>query len=157
MSSLPCTTAANAAVLRSYVTNYTNHTNQLKVNGSVFVSTFSGESCTFGASSVNQGWINTIKTNLTSTYFMPSFFVDPATFKNYPVMDGAFNVSSCRCRVFPRIQNWLTNVRNQWNSGWPMGNYDINFSSDQTYLNNLGNKSYMAAVSPWFFTVSKYI
>ncbi|TCD60933.1 hypothetical protein EIP91_009286 [Steccherinum ochraceum] len=131
MSTIPCTTAANSALLRSYVTNYTSHPNQLKYNNASFVSTFAGEGCKFGASTVNQGWINTLKTNLTPTYFVPSFFVDPATFSSqYSVQDGAFN----------------------WNSGWPMGNYDINFSSDQLYINNLASKTYMGAVSPWFFT-----
>ncbi|THH26891.1 hypothetical protein EUX98_g7296 [Antrodiella citrinella] len=130
MTSLPCSNASSATVLRNYVTTYVNHPNQLKVNGSVFVSTFSGESCKFGAASVDQGWTNTLKTNLTPTYFVPAFFIDPATFGQYTVLNGAFN----------------------WNSGWPLGNYDTNFTTDQTYLNGLGNRSYMAAVSPWFFT-----
>ena len=95
MTSLPCTSAGNSALLRNYVTTYANHPNQLKINGAVLVSTFAGESCTFGASTVNQGWINTLKTNLVPTYFVPSFFVDPATFSTYSVIDGAFNVS-CR-------------------------------------------------------------
>ena len=34
-----------------------------------------------------------------------------------------------------------------------MGNYDVNFESDNHYLNNLGGRTFMAAVSPWFFTV----
>lgn len=34
-----------------------------------------------------------------------------------------------------------------------MGDYDINFDPDQSYISNLGGRSYMAAVSPWFFTV----
>lgn len=35
-----------------------------------------------------------------------------------------------------------------------MGDYDINFDSDNDYIRNLPGRSYMAAVSPWFFTVS---
>ncbi|KAH9945573.1 glycoside hydrolase family 71 protein [Amylocystis lapponica] len=130
MTSLPCSSASNIAAVQGFVKNYSSHSNQLLYNGKVFLSTFSGESCTFGASSVNQGWINAVKTNVPAVYFMPSFFVNPTTFSTYTVQDGSFN----------------------WNSGWPMGNYDINFSSDTTYLSSLGNKSYMAAVSPWFFT-----
>lgn len=34
-----------------------------------------------------------------------------------------------------------------------MGNDDINFGGDQSWINNLGGRSYMAGVSPWFFTV----
>src|ERR1700761_2938509 len=33
-----------------------------------------------------------------------------------------------------------------------MGDYDIDFSSDEAWIKNLGNRSYMASVSPWFFT-----
>ncbi|KAK7689418.1 hypothetical protein QCA50_007210 [Cerrena zonata] len=130
MTSLPCASTNDAATIRNYVNSYAAHPNQLQYNNSAFISTFAGESCTFGAASVDQGWTNTVKKNLNSTYFVPSFFVDPATFSKYTVMDGAFN----------------------WNSGWPVGNTSITFQSDQTYLANLQNRTYMAGVSPWFFT-----
>jgi glucan endo-1,3-alpha-glucosidase len=42
----------------------------------------------------------------------------------------------------------------QWNAAWPMGDYDISFEPDNSYISNLGGRSYMASVSPWFFTVS---
>ncbi|EKM53184.1 glycoside hydrolase family 71 protein [Phanerochaete carnosa HHB-10118-sp] len=129
MTSFPCAATTNVPIIRQYIQNYTAHTNQLLYNGKVFVSTFAGQDCTFGTSSVNQGWTNTVKNGL-NTYFVPSFFVDPATFKNYSVLDGAFG----------------------WNSGWPMGDYNITFDQDQSYISNLGNRSYMAAASPWFFT-----
>lgn len=34
-----------------------------------------------------------------------------------------------------------------------MGGSDLDFSSDQGYIANLGGRIYMAPVSPWFFTV----
>ena len=34
-----------------------------------------------------------------------------------------------------------------------MGNYNVTFAPDQSYISNLQNKTYMGAVSPWFFTV----
>lgn len=106
MTSLPCASANDAVTIRNYTTSYASHPNQLKYNGSVFVSTFAGESCTFGAGNVNQGWTNTLKKNLTSTYFMPSFFVDPATFPDLTVMDGAFNVSDyCVSYLFFETHN----------------------------------------------------
>ena len=38
-----------------------------------------------------------------------------------------------------------------------MGSSDISFSTDQTYISNLhGNQTYMAPVSPWFFTVRSH-
>ena len=96
----PCAGPSDAAALREYITTYASHPAQLRYNGKVFASTFAGESCTFGQSSVVEGW----KTQFTQhpelmdggeskVFFMPSFFVDPATFGTYDgVMDGALNV-----------------------------------------------------------------
>ena len=97
MTSLPCAASNDSSVIRNYITSYATHPNQFIYNNSVFVSTFAGESCTFGTGNTNQGWLNTVKNNLTKTYFVPSFFVDPATFPNYSVIDGAFNVSLFTC------------------------------------------------------------
>ena len=33
-----------------------------------------------------------------------------------------------------------------------MGDYKTSLSLDSIYISNLGNRSYMAGVSPWFFT-----
>lgn len=82
----------------------------MKVNGAVFASTFSGETCTFGQDSVPDGWRSqfTQHSDLTgqnAVYFVPSFFIDPSTFNQYDgVMDGDFNVSSSAGR---NISFWL--------------------------------------------------
>ncbi|KAJ6582853.1 glycoside hydrolase family 71 protein [Mycena sp. CBHHK59/15] len=133
MGSLSCASSGDATILRSYITTYKDHPNQLLYNNRILVSTFAGESCRFGARTLNDGWNNAVKIGLPAVYFVPAFFMDPATFPNLTVMDGAFN----------------------WNSGWPTGNSDINFDSDSTYLSKLGSRSYMAGVSPWFFTASR--
>ncbi|KIJ64430.1 glycoside hydrolase family 71 protein [Hydnomerulius pinastri MD-312] len=158
MSVLPCTTAADAETLQGYITTYATHPNQFLYGGHVFASTFSGESCTFGQSSVAQGWQTQFIDQLTgvnTVYFVPSFFVDPTTFSTYDgVLDGMFN----------------------WNSGWPievtaafvssLGGLSSASSSlatlvgatttDEQYISGLGSttgpQSYMAAISPWFFT-----
>lgn len=39
-----------------------------------------------------------------------------------------------------------------WNSAWPMGNYEISTSVDWHYINQMAGKEYMAAISPFFFT-----
>ncbi|GBE84927.1 glycoside hydrolase family 71 protein [Sparassis latifolia] len=171
MSSLPCSSPDDAQALRNYITSYATNPNQLTINGQVFASTFSGETCTFGQGSVPQGWSSQFTSQLTgqnSVMFVPSFFVDPSTFSQYDgVMDGYFN----------------------WNGGWPielttnsvqstlgsaapalggLGTFSsaveqtLNqstgiFSTDAPYLNGLNSissssKTYIAAVSPWFFT-----
>ena len=37
-----------------------------------------------------------------------------------------------------------------------MDDNDITFNSDNEYISNLGGKTYLGAVSPWFFTVSSH-
>ncbi|KAI0746462.1 glycoside hydrolase family 71 protein [Daedaleopsis nitida] len=141
MSSFPCSAASDAAALQKYIGTYANHTSTFKYappsgrsevgQARMLVSTFAGEGCRFGKGSLNDAWASAVKaTGLPAVWFIPSFFVDPATFPSLPVIDGAFH----------------------WNSAWPMGNYNISFAPDQSYISNLGNQSYMAGVSPWFFT-----
>ncbi|KAI0073437.1 hypothetical protein K474DRAFT_1603338 [Panus rudis PR-1116 ss-1] len=130
MSSFPCQNPGDAAIIRQFINGYNGHPAQLVVDGRMVVSTFSGEGCMFGTGNVNQGWENTVKSGLPATYFIPAFFMNPDQFGNYPVADGMFN----------------------WNAAWPQGDFDIDFSVDQQWLNNLGGRGYMAGVSPWFFT-----
>ncbi|KAF9483528.1 glycoside hydrolase family 71 protein [Pholiota conissans] len=102
MSSLPCATTEDGQKIRDLVNAYVSHPNQLQYESRAFVSTFAGESCQFGQGSVLDGW----KSQFTQhpdlqgkIYFVPAFFIDPATFKDFSdVMDGDFN----------------------WNSGWPI-------------------------------------
>ncbi|EIW56052.1 glycoside hydrolase family 71 protein [Trametes versicolor FP-101664 SS1] len=132
MSSLPCSAAGDVQPLQTYIKTYANNTSQMTYNGRMLVSTFAGESCTFNSSSLNGAWVNALKpanSSLPAVWFVPSFFVDPQTFKNLTVIDGMFH----------------------WNSAWPMGNNNITFAPDASYIANLGNRTYMAAASPWFF------
>lgn len=170
MSVLPCTTAANAAALRNYITTYANHPNQLKYNGGVFASTFAGESCTFGQSSVALGWqtqfVQMLNGNNT-VYFVPSFFIDPATFKNYNnSFNGQFNwnsgwpISLTTSVANSQLSSAGTSLNNLSTAGQNiLKGYIGSTSTDTNYVNNLKampsngkSRAYMAAVSPWFFT-----
>ncbi|KAJ7471197.1 glycoside hydrolase family 71 protein [Mycena galericulata] len=130
MGSLPCASLQDAPPLRNYIQTYRNHPNQFMYNGKPLVSTFAGESCRFGSGNLNDGWNNALKSGQPPIHFIPSFFVDSASFPGLTVIDGAFH----------------------WNSAWPQGNYDINFTPDMSYISKLGGRSYMAGISPWFFT-----
>jgi glucan endo-1,3-alpha-glucosidase len=92
MTSFPCSSASDVTTLRDYIYKYRFHSNSLLYNGRVVVSTFAGEYCFFGTSSLNDGWRSVVKKDF-QTYFIPSFFVDPSEFSTLDFIDGAFNVT----------------------------------------------------------------
>lgn len=90
---LSCSSASDASNLANWVNSMSSNSAQFTYNGKAFLSTFAGESCTFGAGSVEQGWQN-FKNQLNNVFFVPSFFIDPSTFSSYSsVIDGMFSVS----------------------------------------------------------------
>lgn len=93
MTSFPCQGAGDVNVIRQYVHDYNGHPSQLQIDGKMFVTTFAGESCTFGTGDVNQGWLNAVKNDSPATHFVPAFFVDPGAVGGYSVLDGIFSVS----------------------------------------------------------------
>ncbi|TFY60494.1 hypothetical protein EVJ58_g5116 [Rhodofomes roseus] len=170
MSSFPCTTADDASILRDYVTNYASHPNQLLWNGKVFISTFSGSDCTFGQSSAAAGWQSEFINQLTGSnavHFVPSFFVDPSTFTTFNgVMNGDFNWNGGWPidLTYASAQSELgSNAGDLDDATFPSsvegtltGNIGV-FATDSQYINGLNSvsgsdKTYIAAVTPWFFT-----
>ncbi|EAU91889.2 hypothetical protein CC1G_04656 [Coprinopsis cinerea okayama7 len=145
MSSIPGNSAHDINLVKSYY--YAPHARSRHMmkhprTGGVIVSTFAGENCTWGQGSMEAGW-DFFKRELSSiapVYFIPSFFVNPARYHGIKAMDGAFN----------------------WNGGWPLqltpstARQEIvnpKLDSDLIHLQNLtGGRTFMAAVSPWFFT-----
>lgn len=133
VSSLGCSTAANAQSMADLIGTYASSSAQAKYNGKVIVSTFAGENCQFGQGSLNAGWtyFRSLLTNKgLSVYIVPAIFSDPTQFSGMSWMDGEFN----------------------WNSGWPTAGSPLDTSSDTYYQSQLGSKGYMPAVSPCFFT-----
>ncbi|KIY51042.1 glycoside hydrolase family 71 protein [Fistulina hepatica ATCC 64428] len=130
MAVLPCNSPGDANTLRNYISKYGSHPNYLLHGRYPLVSTFAGEYCRFGQGSLNEAWQYAIKNGVRPNIFVPAFFTKASDLSSLPVMDGYFS----------------------WNSGWPMGNYDIDFNSDSNFIRNLDGRLYMAPVSPWFFT-----
>ena len=62
-SSLPCASTGDATTIRNYITSYAAHPNQLQYGGKALLSTFAGENCRFGQSSLNAGWLYAIKSS----------------------------------------------------------------------------------------------
>jgi len=133
MTSLGCWSQADANNLVSYTSQFAKSEAQAHHNGKVLVSTFSGSDCNFGVGG-SQGWqsqyVDVLKNQGVNIFFVPSIFSDVSTFSSNTWMDGELN----------------------WNSAWPVGDNSISTNTDERYMNALGGKEYMAAVSPYFFT-----
>ncbi|CCA70334.1 related to glycoside hydrolase family 71 protein-Laccaria bicolor [Serendipita indica DSM 11827] len=124
MSSLPCASAADIKALQ----NWTH-----------LFRTFAGEGCTYGGN--YQSTWSAFKNGL-NVHFAPALFIDIANYQSLSWLDGAFS----------------------WNNGWPIQLTDSSSTSDiqqavgnlnksdQSWLQALGTKSYIAPLSPWFFT-----
>jgi len=138
----------DAAIVKEYISTFGVHSAQLVLppstnggRGRVLVSTFAGEDCQFGMGNPNDGWKSvlqdaTLVANLNAmgreVAFVPGWFarVENRQTEFAGTVQGDFN----------------------WNGGWPMGDFDVNWDSDANRLNFNPGPLYMAAVSPWFFT-----
>ncbi|PPR06865.1 hypothetical protein CVT26_003989 [Gymnopilus dilepis] len=144
MTSIPGNSADNVQFFRHYLsaTYQSPRTFRHPRTNGVVISTFSGENCTFGQGSMEKGWafLKNELNKIVPICFIPAFFINPSRYSNISAMDGAFN----------------------WNGSWPI-HLDpgmpraqiVNavLDSDTSYIENLKNgQSFMAAVSPWFFT-----
>ncbi|WVQ85464.1 hypothetical protein IAT38_007629 [Cryptococcus sp. DSM 104549] len=127
MTSLACSSSSDAANLVSIVKQFSSETAQATHDGKVLVSTFAGSDCGINWQT---DFVDALTADGVSIFFVPSIFSDVSTFSSNTWMDGELN----------------------WNSGWPMAGDDLTTASDTTYIAALGDKEYMAAVSPFFYT-----
>ena len=88
---------SDAATLIKYVKQYHTHPNSFIYQDRYFVSTFAGESQTFGQATLNDGWQTQFKDPSSAAginvYFMPSWTAlgPDQIFENNPVVDGMFS------------------------------------------------------------------
>ncbi|KAF9540311.1 glycoside hydrolase family 71 protein [Agrocybe pediades] len=142
--SIPGGSAGDVQLFRDYLSATSKSARMFRhprTNG-VVVSTFSGENSNFGQGNLENGWqyLKNELNKIVPVYFIPSFFISPARYRSIPAMDGAFN----------------------WNGGWPLQLnpwtersqvVNAKLDSDYSHLENLTDgRTFMAAVSPWFFT-----
>ncbi|KAF8150452.1 glycoside hydrolase family 71 protein [Mycena galopus ATCC 62051] len=142
MSSIPAGSESDVELLCSYLTAFGKHPKMFRYRGKVLVSSFAGQTATFGQNGdLDKAWsfAKNAMQNIVPIYFIPAFFVDPARYPEISALDGVFN----------------------WNGGWPLHltpnhpRYEIEspaLDTDKHHLTNLGGRTFMAAVSPWFFT-----
>ncbi|KAI0352048.1 glycoside hydrolase family 71 protein [Trametes cingulata] len=141
MSSIPGTTREDVQLLRDYVAAFAHHPRQLRYHGKVLVSTFAGQDSLFGHETLHEAW-DFVKRELEEVapvHLIPSFFIDPRRYPTISAMDGYFN----------------------WNGGWPIHltakspREEVvcaKLDTDRHHIHHLGGRTFMAAVSPWFFT-----
>ncbi|KAJ3936742.1 MAG: glycoside hydrolase [Lentinula lateritia] len=143
MSSLPSSTTKDIRYMCEYLERFSKSERMFHYGHGLFVSTFAGEQSLFGQPTLDRAW-SFAKERLTSAaqspiHYVPSLFIDPALYSSMESLDGAFN----------------------WNGSWPI---QLNSSSsrqemecssldsDNYHLQNLNGRTFMSAVSPWFFT-----
>ncbi|KAJ4483776.1 glycoside hydrolase family 71 protein [Lentinula aciculospora] len=143
MSSLPSTSMEDVQILCSYIEKFGKSERMLRYGDGLFVSTFAGEQSLFGQPTLSDAW-SFVKERLTSTvqtpiHYVPSLFIDPALYSSMKFLDGAFN----------------------WNGSWPIhlnsrsSRHEIEcatLDTDDEHIRNLDGRTFMSAVSPWFFT-----
>jgi glucan endo-1,3-alpha-glucosidase len=61
VTSLSCSSPADAASFRTFINRYANSPAQLYFYGRPLVSAFSGENCYFGQGSVDAGWSSVVR------------------------------------------------------------------------------------------------
>lgn len=165
---MPCSSPEHAGALRDYITRYADHPNQLKYNGNVFASSFAGDTCSFGSDSPVDGWKTQFIDQLTGNnkvHFVPAFFCDPTNFKNFDnVIDGVYNWNSAwpveltTDKATSLLQPLGGTLTDAGSLDSPVLNDLVgSIQPDTVYLTGLSGmqdpaNTYMASVSPWFFT-----
>ncbi|AEO61225.1 glycoside hydrolase family 71 protein [Thermothelomyces thermophilus ATCC 42464] len=116
----------NAAAVGSKIAQYASKPAQLLVNDRVFASSFAGDGLDVDAVRAAAG---------TDVFFVPNFHPGQGSLA---AVDGAFN--------------WMA-WPNDGNNKAPKPGKSLSVADgDNAYLDWLGDKTYMAPISPWFFT-----
>ncbi|KAI8978240.1 glycoside hydrolase family 71 protein [Trametes punicea] len=141
MASLSGARPEDVHILRDYIAMFAHHPRQLLYHGKVLVSTFAGQDSLFGHDTLHEAWqfVKDALEEIAPIHLIPSFFIDPRRYASIAAMDGYFN----------------------WNGSWPIHlTVDspreevvcAKLDTDKHHIHHLGGRTFMAAVSPWFFT-----
>lgn len=111
-TSFPCNLQAVVAL----VNQYANHPNQLKVNGKVFISSYSGECLG------NSGWAS-LKAQ-TNGYVMPFIWGLEGQFNSWPSLDSWYWL--VKLHLFLWV---ILTLLSSWGCAWPQTDVDISVNS----------------------------
>lgn len=56
MDVIECVSANNLGLIQNYISSYSNHSAAARYGGKTLLSSFAGQNCRFGQSSMNAGW-----------------------------------------------------------------------------------------------------
>ncbi|OJT03884.1 Glucan endo-1,3-alpha-glucosidase agn1 [Trametes pubescens] len=162
-----CNSPDTAEYIRELTDRFIGEPAQLIVDGKPLVSTFAGESCTFGEADVFTGWNKQFTQHpdiAGKIHFIPSFFIDIQQFHNFKdVMDGDFNFNGAWRTDF-------TTVSANSIIGSDSGTDNLTAAQQQTVVDYLDSfmidrwhteqlalvedsaHTYMTSIAPWFFT-----
>ncbi|KAI0753394.1 glycoside hydrolase family 71 protein [Daedaleopsis nitida] len=141
MTVLRANTREDVSILREYIARFAHHPHQMLYENKVMVSTFAGQDSLFGHSTMHEAWdfVKSTLQEIAQIHLVPSFFIDPRAYPHHSFMDGYFN----------------------WNGSWPIY-LTVNstreevkcakLDTDRHHIHHLDGRTFMAAVSPWFFT-----
>jgi glucan endo-1,3-alpha-glucosidase len=115
-SSIPGASEADAEFLHQYMELVGRHPNQFSYHGRALVTTFAGDQCKFGRTSISSGWAvaraalervcpvsqqlisresgNPLRAHEFQIHLIPAFFIDPAQYPVLNCIDGIFHVMS---------------------------------------------------------------
>ncbi|KAJ9116226.1 hypothetical protein QFC24_006817 [Naganishia onofrii] len=136
MDVIECVSAANLGLIQNYITTYTNHSAAAKYGGKPLLSSFAGQNCRFGQSTMTAGWTLAMAGLRNSTYFIPAWTDNGDGFSQMSSydMDGFVN----------------------WGAAWPQSTTDITMANDKNIMSLLGTRRLVATVSPLFYTHFSY-
>jgi len=134
MTEFGCNDWSSASTLQSYF-RYFSHPAAAKYKGKPMLTTFAGESCSFGQGSTNSGWGALLGSWASQIYFMPAYNAPPTSLGGYNIQ-GMVN----------------------WGSAWPSGGSDIETSRDLWFMKQLepSGKGYSGTISPLFYSHMSY-
>ena len=184
VSCTPCASKDDIGSLLRYIQPFLNHENQYYREGKLVISTFAGQDSKFGHHTFEDGWVYAKGrleeiTPVSGRGFRSRVVVDLQAVL-LDLLHPVFLHRSGNAPFAP-IHGWIfqrasllpwTLLNNhpkklyvpQWDGSWPTNlNKDSppaerrspSLDTDQHHLHHLGGRIFMAAVSPWFFTVSQ--
>jgi len=185
VSSVPCASRGDVGCLLRYVQPFLNHENQYYRGCKLVISTFAGQDSRFGHHTFEHGWADAKRrlediTPVSGRGFWSRVVVDlEAVLSDLlhpvflhrckevsfaPVHGWVFQRASLVSRTPPNSHPKKLSVP-QWKGSWPTHlNKDSpsseirlpSLDTDLRYLRHLDGGAFMAAVSPWFFTVGQH-